>query len=188
MASLWDLAALFVACRRVVVVRKDGYVILCNKDVENHKSADVSNYDNRQNATVLPVRSVSKFPEKVPVLCSTLVSVTLSGHTKWSVWCGTQHEMIMALDVTSSYLSNCQKLYNRSRYEVTEEDHVTSIVTTEACTGGVVRTNVWALTCPGKVLYCWDPVAERVLSKVDMKTHTTEPSEWSPVSKHIVRC
>ena len=161
-----------------MVARKDGYIMLCNDDVENHKSSDVSNFDNRQNATVLPIKSVSKFPERVPVLCSTLVCVTLSGHTKWALWCGTKSEMIMSLDITPTYLSNCQKLYNRSRYDVSEDDQVVSIVTTETCArGGVVKSNVWAFTRPGNVLYCWDPVGERVLSKVDMQVHTLEKSE-----------
>lgn len=165
--------------RRVVVARNDGYIILCNEDIENHKSSDVSNFDNRQNATVLPVRSVSKFPEKLPLLCSTLVSVTLSGHTKWSLWCGTRNEMIVAVDIMQSQLSNSQKLYNRSRYEVNETDCVVSIVTTESHLAGVVRTNAWAFTRPGNVLYCWDTVKERVLSKIDMSHHTTDQSEFA---------
>ena len=164
-----------------MVARKDGYILLCNQDVENHKFSDVSNFDNKQNATDLPVKSVSKFPERASILCSTLVCVTLSGHTKWSLWCGTKNEMIMALDINSTFLSNFQKLYNRSRYEVAETDEVVSIVTTETyARGGVVKSNVWAYTRPGNVLYCWDPVGERVLSKVDMRVHTPENS------KHLV--
>ena len=163
----------------MIVVRKDGYVILCNEDIENHKSSDTAQFDNRQNATVLPVRSVSRFPEKVPTVCSTLVSVTLSGHTKWGLWCGTHGEMLMALDVTQNQLSNCQKLYCRSRYEVADGDHVTSVVTTESqgAAAGVVKTLVWAFTSPAAVLYCWDPVSEKMLSKVDMRQHTIDQSE-----------
>lgn len=160
------------------MVRNDGYIMLCNEDIENHKSSDVSNFDNRQNATVLPVRCVSRFPEKqLPVVCSTLVSVTLSGHTKWALWCGTHNEMIMALDVTQNQLSNCQKLYTRSRYEVNETDRVVSIVSTESRASGVVRTHAWALTEPANILYCWDTVRERILSKVEMRNHTVDPSE-----------
>lgn len=161
----------------MVIARQDGYIILCNEDIENHKSSDVSNFDNRHNATALPVRSVFKFPENLPVLCSTLVSVTLSGHTRWSLWCGTKREMIISLEITQSQVSNCQKLYSRSRYEVNEEEHVASIVTTESSEAGLIKTNVWAFTCPAGVLYCWDTVKEVVLSRIDMKQHTMEPSE-----------
>ena len=164
--------------RRVVVVRKDGYLILCNEDIENHKSTDISTFDNRQNSTMLPVRAVSRFPElHLPVLCSTLVPVTLSGLTKWGLWCGTHNEMIMALDITQGHLSNCQKLYNRSRYETSDTDHVVSIVTTESRSAGVVKTHAWAFTSPSNVLYCWDTVKERVISKINMRQHTADTSE-----------
>lgn len=164
----------------MVVVRQDGLIILCNDDIDNHKSPDVSSFDCREHATLLPVRSISKFPEPVPVLCSTLASFTLSGATKWSLWCGTQHEMLMALEITQTYLSNSQKLYNRSRYEVEKGDQVASVVTTESSEAGVTRSNVWAYTQPGNVLYCWDTVRERVLSKVDMSQHTLESGEPLP--------
>ena len=161
----------------MVVARKDGYIILCNEDIENHKSSDTPQFDNRQNFTMLPVRSVFRFPEKLPVICSTLVSVTLSGVTKWSLWCGTNSEMIIGLDIAHSHISNCQKLYNRSRYEVNQEDHVASIVTTEFKMAGVTRTNAWAFTSPANVLYCWDTVKETLLNKIDMKQHTADPSK-----------
>lgn len=170
--------------RRVVVARRDGCIILCNEDIENHNSSDIAQFDNRQNSTALPVRSVSKFPEKLPILCSTIVSVTLSGHTKWSIWCGTNNEMIIAMDITQNFISNSQKLYNRSRYEVNKEDCVTSIATTESRGGGVAKTNVWALTQPANVLYCWDTVKERVLNKIDMNQHTFDPSKGSSPPKN----
>lgn len=168
--------------RRVVVARKDGYLILCKEDTENRQSADVSNFDNRQNRTSLPVRSVSKFPEPLPILCSTIVSVTLSGHSKWSIWCGTYHEMIISLDITENFIHNCQKLYNRSRYEANREDHVASIITTETqVSPGVSVTNVWAFTRPRGVLYCWDTVKEKILSQIDMRQYSPDPSEWTVV-------
>ena len=176
-AVKYHLTACHYLPRRVVVARSDGYIILCNEDIENHKSSDVSNFDNRQNATVLPVRSVSRFPENLPLICSTLVSVTLSGHTRWSLWSGTQNEMVISVDIMQNQLSNSQKLYNRSRYEVNPTDHVVSIVTTESHNAGVVRTNAWAYTKPGNILYCWDTVKERVLKRIDMSQHTLDSSE-----------
>ncbi len=174
---MWSFHTFCSFSRRVVIARRDGYIILCNEDIENHKSSDTSQFDNRQNSTALPIRSVSRFPEKLPIICSTLVSVTLSGHTKWSLWCGTNNEMIIALDINNGYISNCQKLYNRSRYEVNQEDHVASIVTTESCSAGVSKTNVWAFTRPANVLYCWDTVKEIILNKIDMNKHAPEPSK-----------
>ena len=163
--------------RRVVVARKDGYLIICKEDTENRNLADTSTFDNRQNSTALPVRYVSRFPEPLPVLCSTAVSVTLSGHTKWSIWCGTYNEMIISLDVTDNLTNHSQKLYNRPRYEVNYNDHVASIVTTETRGGpGVSTSNVWAFTRPSGILYCWDPVKEVVLNRIDMRQYSPDPS------------
>lgn len=163
--------------RRMVVARKDGYIILCHDDIENHFSSDTAIFDNRLNSTALPVRSVSRFPEKLPVICSAIVPVTLSGETRWSVWCGTHHEMIISVDISQNVVSNSQKLYNRSRYEVNPDDQVVSIVTTESSSAGVSRTNAWAFTRPGNTLYCWDTVKERVLNRIDMNQHSKDPSK-----------
>ena len=169
------------------MVRKDGYLLLCKEDIENRKLADVSNFDHRQNQTALPVVAATRFPETLPVLCSTAVSVTLSGTTKWSIWCGTENEMVVSLELSENFISNAQKLYNRSRYDVEKTDCVTSIVTTEAqLAPGVSATNVWAFTSPSNVLYCWDTVKERVLNKINMKEYSPDPSELNLHIKFVL--
>ena len=159
------------------MVRSDGYLVMCKEDIENRHLADVSNFDNRQNQTALPVVAATRFPETLPVLCSTAVSVTLSGTTKWSIWCGTENEMVVSLELSENFISNAQKLYNRSRYEVDKTDRVTSIVTTEAQGApGVSVTHVWAFTSPANVLYCWDTVRENVMSKINLAEYCPDQS------------
>ena len=164
--------------RRVVVARDDGYLILCKEDTENSKLSDTGSFDNRQTFTSLPVRSVSRFPEQLPILCITTVSAPQSGHTKWNIWCGTYYEMIICLDVNENLISSTQKLYHRSRYEIDYHNHVASIVATETQTSGrASMTSVWAFTRPSDILYCWDTIKERILSQIDMKQYSPDPSE-----------
>ncbi len=86
--------------------------------------------------------------------------------------------MVISSEISENFISNAQKLYNRSRYQVDKTDRVTSIVTTEAQVApGVSATHVWAYTSPSNILYCWDTVQERVLSKIDMKDYTPNQSE-----------
>ena len=94
--------------------------------------------------------------------------------------------MIMSLDINQGYISNCQKLYCRSRYEVEKDDRVVSIVTSQSeGTPGVSKSTVWAYTQPGNVLYCWDPHREVVLNRIDMREYTVDPSKLFKNGQHF---
>lgn len=151
--------------RQVLVTRKDGNILLFNEDILDCKIPDCSNFDNRVNSTLLPVRAVSKPPEKVPFLCTTLVA----DKNRKSIWCGTKHEMILIYNITATQIMFSNKKYNRPRYQADEDEEVCSLVLTES--RGVQY--MWALTRPGNVLYCWSVTSEERLASLDMAILTT---------------
>ena len=157
--------------RQVLVTRRDGCVLLFNETIEETKLPDDSCYDNRVNGTQLPVRSVFKTPEKLPILCSTIVHYP--GENRKSVWCGTKHEILLVFDVYPSQIQYCRKKYNRSRYDNLEEDCVASITVVEEECDGHVTSYVWALSRPGNVFYCWNTSNEQLLTTVSIDQFTT---------------
>lgn len=159
--------------RQVLVTRQDGSLLLFNEDIQDHKLPDVSNYDNRVNSTQLPVLSVFKTPEKLPILCTTLVCHP--GEEKKSLWCGTKYEMILIFDITATYIDYCRKKYNRSRYEVLVDQEISSLVVVEG--EDIDTTNVWALARPANMLYCWSVKNENLLNSIRIEQFTQETGE-----------
>ena len=130
---------------------------------------DNSHFDNKVNSTLLPVRAVFRSPEKLPVLCSTVV--TASGENKATLWCGTKNEMLFLFDILTSQITYCRKLYNRSRYDTSPEFHVTAIASSEM---DDKTTYVWALTEPNNILVCWDAKKEEQLNRINVEQFTME--------------
>lgn len=154
---------------QVLVTRRDGCILLFDEGILEHRLPDDSRYDNRVNATPLPVRSVFKTPERLPIVCAQLVK--RPDETKVVVWCGTRMDMLLAFDVFPSRIEYCRKLYNRPRYKSSEEHCVTQVVA--MVTEG--KTCVWALSQPGSVLYCWDSKREVLLQIVECGQFTSDP-------------
>ena len=133
---------------------------------------DNNQFDNKVNATLLPVRAAFKTPEKLPVLCSLLV--TMGDENKATLWCGTKNEMLLLMDIYTFQVTYCRKLYNRSRYDTSLEYCVTAIA---KCEVDDSTTYVWAITQPNNVLVCWDARKETQLNKVNIEQFTTEPGK-----------
>ena len=135
---------------------------------------DNSHFDNHINSTQLPVRSVFKTPEKLPILSSTLVT---AGSSQRSLWCGTKYEIILIFDIAASQIEYCRKKYSRSRYEVAENEEVVSLVSTEG-----EGQYVWALTTPTSSLYCWSVSKEELLATFNVSQLTPHRGERDVVS------
>lgn len=149
------------ASRQVLITRKDGCILLFDEGILEHKLPDDSRYDNRLNGTQLPVRSVFKTPEKLPILCAYVVGTP--GEDKRVVWCGTKYEMLLVYDIYTSRIEYCRKLYCRSRYNTSEENRIMSVVAMDTGEKGYI----WALSQPGNVLYCWERAREELLRRVE---------------------
>ena len=154
----------------MVVIRRDGCVLIFNDTIQERMITDSNQFDNKVNGTLLPVRAAFKTPEKLPVLCS--VFVPTGEDNKATLWCGTKNEMLLLLDILQSQITYCRKLYNRSRYETSSEFRVTAVV---KCKVDDSTTCVWALTEPNNVLVCWNAKKETQLNKVNIEQFTTEP-------------
>lgn len=154
---------------QVLVTRRDGCILLFDEGILEHKLPDDSRYDNHINATQLPVRSVFKTPEKLPIACSHMVK--LPDERKVVVWCGTKMDMLLAFDIFPSRIEYCRKLYNRPRYKTSYDHCITQVVAME--TEG--KTRVWALSQPSSVLYCWDGKSEVLLQTIQCDQFTSDP-------------
>ena len=157
------------ANHQVLVTRRDGCILLFDEGILERKLPDDSRYDNRINATQLPVRSSFKTPEKLPILCSHVLALPSEG--KMVLWCGTKTDVLLAFDIYPSRIEYCRKRYGRSRYKCSEEDCITQVVAVE--NGG--KTCVWALSRPDSVLYCWDGRLEQLLQSVRCDQFTSDP-------------
>ena len=122
---------------------------------------DNSHFDNKDTATLLPVRSVFKSPEKLPILSTAIVTMDTSER---SIWCGTKYEIILIFDITPTQISSCEKKYHKSRYEASEDEEVCSLVVVK----GRKELYVWTLTTPSYELHCWSARSRSLISTVDV--------------------
>ena len=163
--------------RQVLVTRSDGCVLLFDEVTQEHKLPDDSHYDNRLNGTQLPVRSVFRTPEKLPIFAAHVVSGKPGEQrTVRTVWCGSSFEMALLIDIQPTGLGYCRKCHCRPRNDITAKDHVTDLTLMERGEqeeGGVV----WMLTIPHNCVYCWCSVSERLVMKVECSVYSSSPGE-----------
>ena len=157
--------------RQVLVTRSDGCVLLFDEVTQEHKLPDDSRYDNRLNGTQLPVRSVFRTPEKLPVFTTEVVG----GKTQEvTVWCGSSYEMALLIDVRPTGLGYCRKCHCRPRNDITCEDRVADLSRMEREGEEEV---MWALTDPGNCLYCWSVVRETLIMRVECSIYSPSSGE-----------
>ena len=156
----------------VLVTRRDGCVLLFDQDIQEHKLPDDSRFDNHINSTQLPVRSVFKTPERLPLVNAIAVKLPKSGKTM--LWCGSSYEMCLVFDVAQSRIEYCRKLYSRSRYDTFEDHRIAAVVSVAVGEGEVL---VWGLSQPSSVLYCWSASSERLLRTVSIEQFSPEPGQ-----------
>ena len=153
--------------RQVIVIRRDGCILIFNDTLQERMIPDITHFDNRVNSTLLPVRAVFKTPEKLPVLCSVVTST--SAENKATLWCGAKNEMMLLFDILNSQITYCRKLYNRPRYETSADYRVTALTSSEM---DGKTAYVWALTEPNNVLVCWDAKKEEQLNRINVEQFT----------------
>jgi hypothetical protein len=156
--------------RQVLVTRSDGCVLIFDEVTQEHKLPDDSRYDNRLNGTQLPVRSVFRTPEKLPIFTALVVGG--GSEDRKTVWCGSRYEMALLIDVQATGLGYCRKCHCRPRNDITAEDRVAGLSLMEREEGERV---VWALTQPGNAVYCWSAERERLLLTVDCSSYSPSP-------------
>ena len=156
--------------RHVLLTRSDGCVLLFDEVTQEHKLPDDSRFDNRLNGTQLPVRSVFRTPEKLPIFKALVVGSSSEG--KKTVWCGSKYEMILLIDVYNMGLGYCRKCHNRPQNDITAEDCVADLTL-------MVRGEeqlVWALTQPHNSVYCWSN--ETLLMSVQCSVYSPSPGMY----------
>ena len=162
--------------RQVLVTRSDGCVLLFDEVTQEHKLPDDSRYDNRLNGTQLPVRSVFRAPEKLPIFRALVVRG--QSEDERTVWCGSSFEMILLIDINNTGLGFCRKCHCRPRNDITAGDHVIDLTLMERPgEEREIERVVWTLTQPHNHVYCWSTVTERLLMTVDCSIYSPSPGK-----------
>ena len=157
--------------RQVLVTRGDGCVLLFDEVTQEHKLPDDSRYDNRLNGTQLPVRSVFRTPEKLPIFAAEVVGGKTEAVT---VWCGSSYEMALLVDVQPTGLGYCRKCHCRPRNDITPGDRILGLTLMEReGEEGVV----WMLTQPANTVYGWSTASERLITRVECSVYSSSPGE-----------
>ena len=157
--------------RQVLVTRGNRCVLLFDEGTQEHKLPDDSKFDNRVNGTQLPVRTVFRTPEKLPILTAVVVGGIMED--KKVVWCGSAHEMLLLFDVYASRIEYWRKLYHRLRNDITPHDVVKELAVMER----EEQSLVWTLTRPHNSVHCWDAASEKLLLTVDCNQYSPSPGE-----------
>ena len=155
----------------MVVARKDGCFLLFDENLSEHRIPDCSHFDNFRNDTQLPVKSV--FNTGQTLLTAALVT---SPKTEQStLWCGSNNEQLVTLDVNQLRMENFEKLRARSYVETSTTDTICKMCVMEVDRDGGEKTvHVWALSSPGRILYLWDAEKKSLLSSYFCDEYVTE--------------
>jgi serine/threonine protein kinase len=151
--------------RQVMIVRSDGCFLLFNEYVLEQKIPDSSLFDGRVNGTQLPVLGVSHV--KLPITCAIALQYVGDSPT---LWCGSSNEVLLAMNVSESRFSNCQKLQARSYSQTDISDTFSHLCSMKIG----LDVFVWALSFPKKVLYLWDSNNCTLLISRDCNELTTD--------------
>uniref|UniRef100_A0A1X7UH02 non-specific serine/threonine protein kinase n=1 Tax=Amphimedon queenslandica TaxID=400682 RepID=A0A1X7UH02_AMPQE len=136
--------------RQVLVVRKDGYLMLLDEVLSERRIPDTSHFDAHVNATQLPVRCV--FNLKTPL--SSVLTLSSNEETAYT-WISSSNEVVTVLEIRTSVISHCQKLQARS-YSETNKTDILSHMTCVKLGGRDERSVVCGFSYPGCVLYIWE--------------------------------
>lgn len=158
---------------QVLVVRKDGCLILFDDYLLEQKIPDTHSFDNRVNATQLPVRSVAYLRQ--PIHC---VLTLQRNDTTSSVWCGTNNEVLLSMDVTSSQIHYYQKHQARTYAQTSAVDILSHLRTMVMEKNGKKIKLIWALSSPGRMLYLWDADKGSLVMTLSCDDFTTDDSEY----------
>ena len=158
---------------QVLLVRSDGSLLLFDETVNEHKMTDVKGFDGRvYEDTFLPVKSVLKTPERnAALLCAQLVCI--QGSDCASVWCGSQNEIIYAIDVSLSLVHHCRRLKHRDLSQTSAADKVVHMAVMERDK----NVYLWTHTHPHGMLYLWNCKTEKLVTSLACKEYTSQTSK-----------
>lgn len=131
-------------------MRKDGYLMLLDEVLLEHKIPDTSHFDAHVNATQLPVRSVFNLKTSL----SSVLTLSSNQETSYA-WISSSNEVVTILEIRTSIISHCHKLQARS-YSETDKTDVLCHMTCVKLGGRDERSVVCGFSNPGCVLYIWE--------------------------------
>ena len=157
---------------QVLVVRQDGCLILFDDYLLEQRIPDTHNFDNRVNATQLPVRSVTYLKQPIYSVLTLQHNDTTS-----TLWCGTNNEVLLSMDVTLSHIHHCKKHQARTYAQTSAVDILSHLRTMIMEKNGKKIKLIWALSSPGRMLYLWDADKGSLVMTLSCDDFTTDDSK-----------
>lgn len=153
----------------VVVIRKDGCLLLFDDEISQHKFSDDPKFDNCRLDTPLPVKSVGK-TRNDRLIYSALVRK--SGSIKSEIWCGCDRGEVQLFVFSYSRLEYATNVSFPSpgKWTRKEECYVAQLVLGKNSTSQ--RDQVWGLVQPEGVLMCWDAQSKQAVKQLRCSNFT----------------
>ncbi len=143
---------------QVIVVRKDGCLLLFDENLSEHIIPDCSHYDGFINSTQLPVKSV--FSTKH--VTSSVQAI--STQDSFNIWCGSDSNVVVTVEIMGMQFSNFERLHAKPFAESSADDMVCKMCLMKTLDReGREVVYMWTLSNPEGVLYLWDVCNKCVL-------------------------
>lgn len=152
----------------VVVIRKDGCLLLFDDEISQHKFSDDPKFDNCRLDTPLPVKSVGK-TRNDRLIYSALVRD--SSRIKSEIWCGCDRGEVQLFVFSYSRLEYATNVSSSlGKWTRKEECYVAQLVLGKNSTSQ--RDQVWGLVQPEGILMCWDAQSKQAVKQLRCSNFT----------------
>ena len=156
----------------VVVIRKDGCLLLFDDEISQHKFSDDPQFDNCRFDTPLPVKSVVK-TRNDRLVYSALVRD--ASNVTSEIWCGCDKGEVQLFQFSYGKLEYATNVSYSSfpgpaKWTRKEECYVAQLVLGK--NSATKRDQVWGLVQPEGVIMCWDAQSKQAVKQLRCSNFT----------------
>ena len=156
----------------VVVIRKDGCLLLFDDEISQHKFSDDPQFDNCRLDTPLPVKSIGKTRNDRKVYSAV---VRRSSSIKSDIWCGCDRWEVQLFVFSYGKLEYATNISygsfpNPGKWARKEDCHVAQLVLGRNSVSN--RDQVWGLVQPEGVIMCWDAQSRQAVRQLRCSSFT----------------
>ena len=163
--------------RSVVVIRKDGCLLLFDDEIIQHKFSDDPKFDNCRLDTPLPVKCVVRTRNERPVYSAL---VRASSTIKSEVWCGCDKGEVQLFVFSYGKLEYSTNVSygnfpNPGKSTRSEECYMAQLALGR--NSASQRDQVWSLVQPEGVIMCWDAQTKQAVKQLRCSNFTSYQGE-----------
>ena len=160
----------------VVVIRKDGCLLLFNDFILANKAADHSEFDNSRMETELPVRAVCHTRNELPVHCALVLSKASSSQSH--IFCGCSNGVVQCFVHNYGRLEYQTNLKYGNFLNPVHLQRFADLHVSQLCESRTHdRPSIWALIQPDGILMNWDATSGQPLQQLMCMNFTSYKGE-----------